>query len=322
MEETEIGINKYDLWQDYLSSAIPGIVFGLAITVVTIIVDPGFLSLIESSALSAMPLAFLGIAEIFVLSTGNVDLSAGAGLSLVNVVTVAAFTDYGIGGPLLLFIPLGMGLIIGFINGVLVGYIRLNSFLATIATTSVWSGAALFVMSEPRGNVPGWFTELFQEGIVGIPSFVWLILLAVIIWLIFRFHSISNHFFAAGSDAESAFATGINVPRIRFYSFLLNGLMIGFAGLIMCGAITSGDPGVGDPLTLTAIIAALIGGGVFAGGEGSGIGVIGGAIGLGFMRNLIFFLGVSSFHQDLVYSSIIVALMVILIYVRRKGILG
>jgi ribose/xylose/arabinose/galactoside ABC-type transport system permease subunit len=156
------------------------------------------------------------------------------------------------------------------------------------------------------------------EGVGGVPIGVWALLLAVGIWLIFRFHSISVSFYASGSNARGAFATGINVDRMKFYAFILNGLMVGLAGLIMTGVIGSGDPRISPFSTLLAILAALIGGASFSGGTGDGIGAIGAAIGLHFTRDLISRFGVSYYHMDLVYGSLILVLIGVISYLRRR----
>ncbi len=310
-------IKKQEFWQDYFKEALPGVLFFIAVLLVILYMNPGFLSLLNSNIVSYMDLAFLAIAEIFVLSAGDVDLSAGAGLTLVNVITVYAYTSVGVGSPLLLLFPLGMGLAIGIVNGFIVGYLRLNAFLATIGTSFVWSGLALIVMNTPGGNIPSWYTSLFGEGLLGIPISIYLILLAVVIWLLFRFLPISNYFYATGDNIQAAFATGIDANRMKFYAFMLNGLMIGIGGIIFTGSIGSGNP-LGVALTLPAILAALIGGATFSGGTGNAIGAVGGALGLGFLKRIIYYLGFSSYTRDLIFGIIILIAIVILSYLRKK----
>lgn len=310
----------YTFLKDNLLDALPGILFFAAVLSATLFLQPGFITRFYRTLAYRMPLAFLAMGQIFVLTTADIDLSAGAGLSLVNVVTVSLYVNYGIASPLILIIPLGVGLAIGIINGLLVGYLRLNAFLATIGTTSVWTGTALFIMGRPGGAVPAWFTSMFQGGVLGVPLSFWLIVLVIGIWFIFRYLSVSNYLYATGSDIEAAFSTGVDANRMKFYAFLLNGLMIGLAGLVMTGSISSGDPRIGEGLVLAAIIAALIGGGNFSGGSGNAIGAAAAGLGLGFMRNLMFFLGISSFNQNVVRGSIILIIVIVLSYGKLKDI--
>ncbi len=311
---------RYSFWKANFVDAIPGLLFFAGVLGGVLFLHPSFVTSIGRTMTTHMPLAFLAMGEIFVLTTGDVDLSSGAAVTLVNVVTVSIYINYGLGSPLLLLVPIGMGLLIGLINGLLVGYLRLNAFLATIGTTFVWSGGALFVMGRPGGGIPEWFSSMFSAVGGGIPISVWFIILALIIWLVFRSLPVSNYLYATGSDIEAAFSTGVDANRMKFYGFILNGLMIGLAGLIMTGSISSGDPGIGGGLVLPAIIAALIGGGNFSGGSGNAIGALAAGLGLGFMRNLMFFLGIPSFYQDVVYGSIVLTLVVVISYVKMKDV--
>lgn len=311
--------DRYVWLRNSFFPALPGLVFMAGVATINVAINPGFVSYMGSTALTSTPVLFLGLAEIFVLIAGEVDLSVGAGLSLINVVTVSAYSDYGTGSLVFLLVPIAMGLLLGLVNGALVGFGRQNSFLGTIATASVWTGVAFFVMNQPRGSVPAWFAQSFAQGLGGIPMEVWLILLAAGIWFVFRLHSISNYLYASGSNARATFATGIDVNRMKFYAFVLGGLMMGLAGLAMSGIIASGDPQIGQQLILPPILAALVGEASFSGGSGNGIGTIGAAIGLTFMQNLIFSLGIPFFYRDLVYNSIIIVLIAILTYLRLRG---
>lgn len=312
-------IKKSNFWKIYFKEAMPGMMFFFAIFFLIVYINPGFLSLLDSNIYSYMPLAFLAFAEIFVLSVGDVDLSVGAGLTLVNVITVHTYVNYGVDSYLLLLVPLAVGLGIGFVNGVIVAYLRLNAFLATIGTTFVWAGSALLIMHQPGGSIPSWYRGVFRGGIFGAPISMYLIVLAVIIWLFFRFHPISNHLYATGDDIKAAFSTGIDSNRMKFYAFLMNGLMIGIAGFVITGAMGSGNP-LGEEMALPAILAALIGGATFSGGTGNAIGAIGGALGLGFLERAIYYLGVSSYFRDLAFGILVLVGIVALSYLRKKKI--
>ncbi|MCD6536167.1 MAG: ABC transporter permease [Thaumarchaeota archaeon] len=279
--------------------------------------NPNFVFTLNQTVFSYTPLILVSLAELIVMITGEIDMSAGAAVTLVNVSIVFLYTNYGIDGAALFFLALLVGLAIGAVNGALVAFLRLNSFLATIGTLSVFSGLALLIMGQPGGRVPEWISSMSQA-ILGIPSSLLIIVLLLVFWIVFRLSRMSSEFYGVGSNAMAAFSSGINVDKIKFYAFLMGGLAIGFSGLFITSVISSGDPLVGQPLTLPAILAALIGDASFSGGKGNTIGTISGALGLGFLRNLIFFLGIAFFHQDIFYGSIIIALLIILAYLREK----
>lgn len=296
---------------------LPGLLFAVLIAGINFALFPRFLKSFPSHLLLVMPVAFLALGETIVMATGEVDLSIGAALILVNAVSVAAHSDYGISGPLFLIIGLATGLTIGIIHGLLVSLGRVNSFLATVGTSFAWSGLSLLILREPRGSVPSWFSELFSTGLAGIPIGLWLLFAALCIFVIFEFSFVAVKFYAVGSAPRSAFAMGINVDRIKFYAFLLNGLLVGLAGLTITGIIRSGDPRLGSLSTLQAILAALIGGASFAGGTGNGAGAVFASIGLQFTRNLVAWFGIPHYLLDLTYGGIIVLLIIAISLVRK-----
>lgn len=297
---------------------LPGFTLLLIISLVSGIIMPRFIKLLPSSLLLAMPVAYLALGETFVLITGEVDLASGSVLILVNAVAASIYTDYKITGPLFLLIPLAVGIFTGIIHGILISYGRLNSFLLTVGTSFMWSGLALVILREPRGNVPGWFSNVFVSNFGGIPTAVWALLLASGIWLAFYYSAFSLVFYAVGSATRTAYTLGIDINRVKLYAFMLNGFVVGLAGLIMTGIVGSGDPRLGALSTLLAILAALIGGASFSGGSGNGLGAIAAAIGLQFARNLVAWVGVTYYLLDLVYGAVVVMLMALISFGRSK----
>ncbi len=294
---------------------LPGLLFVVLISGIELALFPRFLRLFPQNLLLTMPVAFLTLGETLI--TGEVDMSLGSALILVNAVSVAAYSDYGISGPLFLIIGLATGLTIGIIHGLLVSVGRVNSFLATVGTSFVWTGLALLILGKPRGSVPSWFSTIFSARLAGIPIGWWLLLSSLCIWVIFEFSPLAIKFYAAGGAPKSAFAMGINVNRIKFYAFLLSGLLVGIAGLTITGIIRSGDPRLGGLSTLQAILAALIGGASFGGGTGNGAGAVFAAIGLQFTRNLVAWFGISHYLLDLTYGGIIVLFIIAISFARR-----
>jgi len=309
---------KLELIKEYINVKIllTSACFMLGIIILNVVVNPRTLMYIDSIALLAVPLIFLGLAELFVFVTGEVDMSVGAGLTLANVVAVYAHLYHGINDYRFVLLHIAVGLAIGVVNGAIVGLLRVNSFLATLATSSIWAGLSLVILSKPEGPIPTWYYRLFMDGLWGIPMVVIGLLASILIWLCFRFSKISLHFYASGSNPYAAFIAGINVNAIKFIAFTLNGLFVGLAALFMSGIIASGDPKIGLPYTLPAILAAIIGGARFTGGVGDGLATICAAIGLTFMRNLIFSLGVPFYQQDLIYSAVVLGLLAVVMYLR------
>jgi len=309
---------KLQLIKEYLNlrMLLTSISFMIGVILLNVVVNLKTLMYISSITLLAVPLAFLALAELIVFITGEVDMSVGAGLTLANVIPVYAYLYHGIEDYRFILLHIVVGLSIGLVNGTLVGLLRINSFLATLATSSIWAGLSLTILNKPEGPIPTWYYRLFMDGLLGIPMVIIGMLVAISMWMVFRFSKISLHFYAVGSSSYAAFIAGINVNVIKFTAFILNGLFIGLAAIFMTGIIASGDPTIGLPYTLSAILAAIIGGARFTGGAGDGIATISAAVGLTFMRNLIFSLGVPFYQQDLVYSIVVLALLAIAMYLR------
>lgn len=302
----------------HLADIFPGLALLIVISAVNAALMPRFVRLLPSSLLLAMPVAYLALGELVVLITGEVDLSLGAALMLVNAVTVSAHTDFGIDGFLFIFTPLLVGIFIGIIHGVIICYGRLNSFLATVGTSFIWGGLALVILGEPRGKVPAWFSNVFLGDLGGMPVGFWALLLAIVIWQAFYLSPFALKFYAVGGATRSAYSLGINVDRVKFYAFVFNGFLAGLSGLIMTGIIGSGDPRLGALSTILAVLAALLGGAYFSGGRGNGLGAIMAAIGLQFARNLVAWVGITYYLLDLVYGAIIVSLIALISFIRRK----
>lgn len=304
--------------RNFIVELLPGFSLLFVISIASAVLMPRFVRLLPSSLLLATPVAYLALGQTFVLITGEVNLASGSIMIFVNAVAASLHTDYRISGPLFLLVPLAIGVATGIIHGLLVSYGRLNSFLVTVGASFMWSGLALAILREPRGNVPYWFSNLFTSRFGGTPFVVWALILACLIWLVFYFSPASLRFYAVGSTTGAAYMLGINVYRVKFYSFVLDGFVAGLAGLIMTGIIGSGDPRLGGISTLLSVLAALVGGATFSGGTGNGIGAIAAAIALQFTRNLVAWTGVSYYLLDLVYGAVIVTFMAIISYARSK----
>jgi len=307
-------VEKYLNLKDLLASTI----FMVGIISLNIFVNPGTLAYVGSIVLLAIPLAFLGLAETLVLITGEVDMSVGAGMALANVIPVYAYLYQGIGDYRFILLHLAVGLAIGIINGILVGLIRVNSFLGTLATSTIWTGLALMILHKPEGPIPSWYYGLFMYGFWGIPIVIFGILVFIALWFLFRLNKASIHFYASGSNPRAAFIAGIDVNKIKLLAFVIDGLLVGLAALFITGITASGDPNIGGSYTLSAILAAVMGGAKFTGGTGDGVATLFAAVGLTFTKNLIFSLGIPFYEQDIVNSFIILVLLAIVIYFKGE----
>lgn len=257
----------------------------------------------------AMTLILVGMAQTIVVIMGGIDLSVGAIMTLVDSVA----SDVVIGSPGAVFlgivIALGVGLVCGLINGVIIVYGRLQPIVVTLATGAVYSGIALFIRPTPGGQVdadlswvstnalselpgtykwwegdpPGWFNL-----ISGIPMpIVILFVIVVFVWLPYRNSEIGRASYAIGSNEGAAYMSGVRINRSKLVGYALGGLFAGLAGLYFAIQTGSGnaDPVQAGTYTLNSIAAVVIGGTSLFGGVG---GVIGTIFGAGVLRSITF----------------------------------
>lgn len=256
---------------------------------------------------SAACVAIAAIGAALVILSGGFDLSVGSVLSLVNVVLATLFTHEG-QNPLL---ALGVGIVVGgacgLLNGLMVVVGRVPSIIATLGNSFIFGGLALFVLSKPGGEVSIDFVMLLSGTTGPVPHSLILILLAAAIWQILRMRSFGQQVYAVGADPKSAVMSGVRTSSVLLSVYLLAGAFYGLAGAFLTAQTSSGDPRIGDPLTLTVFAAVVLGGVRLGGGSGVIPAVVLGAFILSLIRDLIYVAGVSAYWFYVVTGLALVA---------------
>lgn len=264
-----------------------------------------------------LPVALVAIGQTYVILAGDIDLSVGAIVSLVNVVVVSLITSLGGDVPAILgaiAIGVGVGIACGLVNGFLVAVLRLQSIVSTFATGIVFGALALLVMPTAGGSVPseywrtyaGTFLELpFNDWPV--PVIYWIYGAALLAVLFIATRPFIKHVAAVGGHRAASFQTGLPTTRIRIGAYALCGLFSAFAALCLTGETASGDPLLGQSLALSSILAVVVGGTALAGGRGSAFGSIIGAIVVGTIANVVFFARPPFEYQTLIEGVITLA---------------
>lgn len=292
-----------------------GTVVAAAVLVVMFIVYAFFATLFSSFTIQALsndtaPLALAAIGETLVVLTGGFDLSVGAIIGLVNVLLATRLTGHTGHDVLWVVLVLLIASACGFVNGILVAYVRLQSIIVTIATLFIFSGIALGVLPQPGGAVPQSFTNALT-GVTVIPRGLIVILLGAVAWLALKRTRLGAALYAIGGDKEAARMSGIPIERRLLATYTLAGLFYGLAGVFYTAETGSGDPGTATSFLLAPFIAVVLGGTRFGGGEGSAIGSIIGAWIVSMLIAIIFVLGINTFSTGLV-EGIVLALAVLL----------
>ena len=225
----------------------------------------------------AMQMSSIGIVAIgtaYLIISGSIDLSIGSLFALTGV--TAAMLARTIGPVPAMLAGVAVGGVVGWINGVLTWRIKLSPLIITLGSMSIIRGAVLLLTGgySVRG-VPKDFATLGQLRPLGVPSPIWLFLiLAIAAHLILSRTTIGCHTLALGGNRAACEAVGIRVRRVTLGVFLVNGLIVGIAGVLTASRFGSASPAFGEGNELDAITAAILGGVAFTGGEGNILGVV------------------------------------------------
>lgn len=273
--------------------------------------------------LNGSVIAFLAMGQAFVLLTGGIDLSTGSNVALTGM--IAALTMRA-GAPwwLACLAAVGIGVVVGMINGALVHYAGLPPFIVTFATFGVaasipliLTGANSVIVADPMFAIVG------RGRLYGVPMPVVLVVVfAVALTVLLRMTPTGVHVYAVGGNAETARLSGVHIGRVRVMVYAVSGMCAGMGGLIVTSRLMVGYPSAGSGNELFYSIAAAVVGGVsLFGGIGSLPGALLGAVLVAEVSNGMNVLGVESYWQPLVIGLIILGGVMIDTY-RRSASLG
>ena len=254
------------------------------------------------------PVTVMAVGAVFVLTAGMIDLSIGATVGLSALVCAFVMRDYD--WPIAVAAAMAVGFGIGIVNGSFVVFLRLPSFLVTLATMALFGGVAQWISDLKSIPVPrGTFTNLFGAGTVfGIPSLiVWTVLAVGIGHFFYRETPFGAHVLATGDNQRAARASGIKVNRLRFGVLVLSTATAALAGILYCGRLYGARYTLGDADLLTAIAAVIIGGTRLSGGAGTVVGALIGSLLMGLLNNGLILMGLTIFEQLVVRGLIILA---------------
>lgn len=276
--------------------------------------DDGFLTTrnLTNIVLQTAPATIMAIGLVFVLSSGEIDLSFGSivAVSALTAAVVLQTAPFFVG----VLAGLGAGLAIGFFNGLMVAYLRLPSFLVTLATMGLFAGIARS-MTNLR-SIPvinDTFTGLFGSGkLFSIPSLViWTIVAVIIGHIVYRHTRFGAHILAVGDNARAAQVAGIKVARVRLYALTLCGGLAGLAGLLYAGRLQAAKYTLGETDLMTVIAAVIVGGTALYGGKGTVIGALLGSLMMGMLNNGLILMGLEVSNQMIVRGLIILVAVAI-----------
>jgi ribose/xylose/arabinose/galactoside ABC-type transport system permease subunit len=265
-------------------------------------------------------IAIVAVGMTFVIITGGIDLSVGSVLAFAGVV-MASVLHAEVPVPVALAVALGTGLCCGLVNGALITVGRLPPFIATLGLMSVARGAALmFTEGRPVSGFSGSFRSLATGELLGLPvSVVIMVGVYVFAHFVLTRTKLGRYTYAIGGNEEAALLSGVNVRFYKAVVYGLSGMLSGLAAVLLTARLNSAQPIAGMMYELDAIAATVIGGTSLLGGEGTVVGTLIGALIMAVLRNGLNILGVSSFVQQVVIGSVIIAAVLIDMWLKRRA---
>ncbi len=258
--------------------------------------------------LSVSMVGMVACTMLFCLASGDFDLSVEAMVAFAGVLAAVIMNATGN-----VFLGIAGGVaasgVVGLVNGVVIAKLKINALITTLATMQIVRGVG-FISS--KGSAVGISqVEFFAIGngeLLGIPMPIWITLVCFIAFgILLNKTTYGRNVLAIGGNKEAARLSGINVDRIRIAIFTIQGVVAGFAGVILASRMTSGQPNTSQGFALDVISACVLGGVSLTGGVGTMVGTIVGVFIMGTVQNAMNLLNIPTFYQYVVRGVILLA---------------
>jgi ribose transport system permease protein len=265
--------------------------------------------------------AILALAAMVPLATKQFDLSIGYHLGMAQVLIVGLQVTTGLPWPVAAALILVASLLVGFVNGLLVTFFRIDSFIATMGTGTLLYGVTNWYTNGeqiPGMSLPDSFTGLTQifHG-VPLPA-VYVAIIAVVLWIVTERLPIGRNLYVIGANVRAAELTGINVRRHVIGAFVVAGLLSGFAGLVLGSILQTGTPSVGPEYLLPAFAGSLLGATSIKPGRVNVIGTLLSVLVLAFSFSGVQQLGAPFYVQFFFNGAILIVAVGLSVYAARR----
>lgn len=209
--------------------------------------------------------ALLALGATIPIVTGRFDLSIGYGIGLAHVLAMWLIVDGGVSWPVAAVLVLLGGMVVGLVNGLLVEFAQIDSFIATLGTGSVLYALTGWITGGGRivpgsAGLPLPFTYLTNSAFLGLPVTFWYVaLLTVVLWFVLEHLPLGRHLYVVGANPRAAELVGIPRHRVIVYAFLGSAVVTAAAGVLLAAQQQIGDPSAGQSYLLPAFVGALLG---------------------------------------------------------------
>ena len=309
-QNTKKIIDKKEFFDKYRS------LIALALLVVVVsILSPSFLTtknifnVLRQTSVNAI----IAAGMTFVILTGGIDLSVGSILAISGAVCASMLVS-GTNMIIAIIVALAIGAVVGFLNGFIISKGKLQPFIATLATMTVFRGLTLvFTDGKPitlgSGDLAVAFGKIGGGSIFGIPTpAIIMIVVFLVCGYVLNNTTMGRHTYALGSNEDAAKLSGLNTDKIKiavYTVYTISGILASVAGIIITSRLYSAQPTAGNSYELDAIAAVVLGGTSLTGGKGKISKTIVGALIMGVLSNALNLLDVSSYYQMMVKGVVI-----------------
>ena len=207
-------------------------------------------------------IALLSLAAMIPMASGRIDLTVGYGIVLWHILAISLQTAYGLPWPVAVLIVLALGVLTGFINGLLVEVAKIDSFIATLGTGTVLYALALWHTGGRQvvGVLPEGFYALNGTMLLGLPiTGFYVLLIAICMWVVLEYLPIGRYLYAIGANPKAAALNGIPVRKFVIGAFVTSGLLAALTGVLLASKLRIGQASVGLEYLLPALVGAFLG---------------------------------------------------------------
>ncbi|NLL41863.1 MAG: ABC transporter permease [Firmicutes bacterium] len=279
----------------------------VALFIVSSFINQNFLSVRNLTNISRQIsiTTILAFGQTILIIAGMLDLSCGSVLALSGLLSVSVYKQTGLLSVAFL-VAIAVAVFCNIINGLMVTKFKTPPFIATLAMLTMARGAALLYTNGQNIYQIGNYTFFGQGSIWVIPTpIIFFILIAIATWYILNHTRLGRSLYAIGGNEEAAVASGVNVDRRKMQAFVVNGILVGIAGVIFMSRVNAGLPNGAVGFEFEALTSSVIGGTSFSGGIGTAGGTVVGAFIVGILNNIMNLIGLNAYLQQIIRGAII-----------------
>lgn len=314
-----------NIFRNFLKLRVVSVFLSFGVLVIMFsFATPHFLSLqnIKIISFNAALLTIVACAEAMVVITRNLDVSVGSIIGLAGYIVAKFAAAYPHSGILIILIAIAIGLILGFLNGLMVSYGRIPSIVATLGTLSIFRGITYIIghgIEVPSGSLPRWMIVGADISIVGIPLTVLLaIIIAIGLNYFLQVIPLFRRMYAVGSNPAAATFYGLRKNRVILFAYMICGALVGFAAFLYVSRVGTITVNLGRDWEMTALAAVVLGGVSTTGGSGDLIGVLFGSLILSSIDNGLVLAHAPEFWRMFIQGIAIVGAIVIDVGLERR----